>query len=465
MSKPTELIGLSLSKFTELIDSKKELHVQPTRLIPFHKPKSEMALASVFLSALRLVKKFRRNLFTTTGMSNQPGLRFYTEAEFVLYEKQRVDGLILVISKGVIADAMLLEIKSGTKDLDKSQIENYLDIAVGYGIPKLITVSNQFVTFPTQSPLDKLGIKRPKSVSMYHFSWTSMLTTATLLLEDSDNGIADQGQTEIMREVLHYLQSEQSGVAGFTQMKEGWRDFIKKISDGDSLNAGDNCVEETVDSWFQEERDMSLLLSRKLNLSVKIVGQAKKYAKDLAARTEDEKKKLITDKVLKSRLKINGVVSDLEIKALFQRKSIEMSVNLAAPQDKKTSSGKLNWLRKQLEGARKKNPDLYQKMVLNLCVDVSIKSLKGYDRLRLEEWDESLENLRSGEIKEFKILFFKNLGNNFASRKKVVVAIEQMLLDYYQGIVEHLRAWQKPAPQIKEKENAVASEGFSFGGA
>ena len=76
--KPTKLIGLSVSAFESLLSIDKELNVQPARLIPFYKPGDEMALASIFLSALRLVKDFRNQIFKTIGLSRSNHILVYT---------------------------------------------------------------------------------------------------------------------------------------------------------------------------------------------------------------------------------------------------------------------------------------------------------------------------------------------------------------------------------------------------
>ena len=62
MSKqPTKLIGLSFTDFKSLVRDGKEIHLQTARLIPFYKPGDEMALTSIFMSAMRLIKEFRKN--------------------------------------------------------------------------------------------------------------------------------------------------------------------------------------------------------------------------------------------------------------------------------------------------------------------------------------------------------------------------------------------------------------------
>jgi len=118
----------------------------------------------------------------------------------------------------------------------------------------------------TQSPLN---IHIPKQVSTYHLSWSFILTIAHILLAENDNNIADADQVEIMKEVVNYFESPNSGILGFTQMKPGWVELTQKANAGASLDVADPCVEDTVSSWLQEERDMALILSRKLGIFVK----------------------------------------------------------------------------------------------------------------------------------------------------------------------------------------------------
>jgi hypothetical protein len=259
--KPTKIIGMSLINFDALVEKGEELNVQPARLIPFYKPGDEMAITSIFLAALRLVTEFRNQIFGTIGLSRSKFLRFYTEAEFALYGKKRVDGLVLVIRGKKIVDALLLEVKNKGIELDAQQIQDYVEIAKAYGIPKLLTVSNQFVSFPTQSPIN---IRTPKQVTTYHISWTFILTIAHILLAGKHQNITDEDQVEIMKEVVAYFESPKSGILGFTQMKAGWTEFTQKANSNAPLLLSDPCVEDAVSSWLQEERDMALVLSRRL---------------------------------------------------------------------------------------------------------------------------------------------------------------------------------------------------------
>ncbi len=58
----TKLVGLKKEDFDSFVLSG-QIQVQPSRLIPTHKTGDEMALTSIFLSTIRLIKEFRDDFF------------------------------------------------------------------------------------------------------------------------------------------------------------------------------------------------------------------------------------------------------------------------------------------------------------------------------------------------------------------------------------------------------------------
>jgi hypothetical protein len=444
--KPTKLIGLPFANFKSLVSEGNEIHLQTARLIPFYKPGDEMALTSIFMSALRLIKEFRKNISQAIGLPASGDLHIFTEIEFLLFDKKRIDGLILVVRGKKIVDAVLIEVKNKNNELNERQINDYAVISKEYGVKRLLTISNQFVSFPTQSPIKA---KIPKSVSLFHLSWSYILTIAYILLIDNDNNIADEDQIEIMKEVVNYLESPKSGVVGFTQMKQGWTDVVNKMNAGASLKMNEDTVDETISSWLEEERDMALILSRELGLLVRS-GQ-NRFKKDLTARIKHEKKQLITTKSLESILQIDGVVSDINVKPNFGRKNIEMSITLNVPQDRSLRS-QITWLRNQIKYCNKKNPELFATIEKELMVDINIKFIREPVRVSFADLEYAYEKLGNKEIKSFSILQVKYLGRKFESRKLFVKIIEKMLIQYYQIIVQYLKKWEKPVPKIITKD-------------
>jgi len=107
MKKLTKLIGLKKTEFDEYINSKdpkikSQINVRPARLIPVLKTGDEMALSSIFLASLRLVKEFRDTIFKEIKFLRNGKLFYYTEVCFPELFKERIDGMVINVVSGKI---------------------------------------------------------------------------------------------------------------------------------------------------------------------------------------------------------------------------------------------------------------------------------------------------------------------------------------------------------------------------
>ena len=446
--KLTSLKGMHIDQFMEIIEDKQQLSVRSARLIPLIKPGDEMALTSIFLSALKLVKEFRDEIFSDVGLSRAGKVYVFTEVSFKELNNEQPDGLIIVVGGGKIKDAALLEMKNKNSLLKEDQVQSYLGVAKKYDIKKLITVSNQFVSSPTQSPLN---VKPPKGVDLYHLSWSYILTKAHILLFKDRPNIEDEDQVEIMREVVKYLDHEKSGVTGFTVMKKGWKTITEKVRTGSAIKKNDPELHEAVSSWLEEERDMALMLSRELGVLVQT--GLRKFKNNLQGRLEHESKSLLENKSLSSALSVKDAASDVMVTACFDTRIVQLEVLLTPPEDK-TNRGKIGWIRNQIFAAQKKNPKDFAKIAEELALYIYIKRQKVPEKVALNNLEDAWENFKDVDIKEFGIRQVKSLGRNFEGVQRVVTDVESMLLSYYKVIVQYLKPWIKPAPKVPQKEDA-----------
>ena len=156
---------------------------------------------------------------------------------------------------------------------------------------------------------------------------------------------------------------------------------------------------------------------------------------------------------------IDGAVSALKIIGHFGRMTIEISSTVNSPEDK-LNRGKISWLKNQIKRCENKNYKLFKFLEPDLIVDVYFKFYgKSSLSFRIDELDSATNQIGNREIREFRILYLKSLGKKFESRKGVVEIMEHMLINYYQGILQHLKLWEKPAPQITQtKAGGLASD-------
>ncbi len=445
-TKINKVVGLKKADFDSYIGE--DFFIRPARLIPTYPIKSEMNLTSVFLSALRLIKEFRNHFFHDAKIMKGGQVFVYTEIEFPEFKESRIDGLIIIVKSGEIRDAALLEMKNGNANLDQVQIEKYIEIAKKFHIPKVITVSNEFVSEPTQSPMT--NIKRKKNVNLFHFSWSNILTFALVLLFKNDINIDDEDQIEIMKEVVAYFENDKAGVCGFNQMKSGWKELVTRIKSGAHILMNDSGVIDTVTSWHQEEKDMALILSRKLGVFVK--SGERKFKGDLNARINSDKKRIINEKELISHLKIHDAVSDITIKVMLEKRLVEMSVKINVPMERSTIKGQIGWLEKQLKNCQKKNPESFNSLQDELVIELTIKRSGVRERISYSKMDDIHSRIKNKEIKEFGIVQIKDFKSNFSGTKKFVEILEVMLTEFYGGLVQHLSNPKQKAPALNEKE-------------
>ena len=162
-----KFIGMKINDFNDLL-KEKQIIVRPAKLIPpTIKAGDEIALTSIFLSAIKLIKEFREDLFSDLKFRKNGSHYFYTEACFADCPDSRPDGLIINAVSGKIQDAIIIEVKNKHIDIDDDQIQKYIELAKNIGISKILTISNQFVSDPSQSPCKK--IKIPKGDAIISF--------------------------------------------------------------------------------------------------------------------------------------------------------------------------------------------------------------------------------------------------------------------------------------------------------
>ena len=448
MKKITKLVGLKKSDFDIIVNTHNHeidnlINVRPARLIPVFKAGEELSLTSIFLASLKMVKEFRDSIFKELKFPRGGKTYFYTELSFPESEfsDSRIDGLIINVSSGVIKDAIVLEMKSKANKLDRSQVERYMKIAKTFKINRMVTISNEFVSDSKESPVEKLKI--PRNFQLNHFSWTYILTQAHILLFDNEDNIDDEDQIDIMNEVVHYLEHPNSGLLGHTSMSSKWKEVCERLYNNEKLNKSDQMVVDAVKSWHQEEKDLALLLSRKLGSNIKSTIKTNKSL-------DSDIKKLLSNQKLNGTLDVKGAVSKLGIDLNFNKKSISFSVNVSPPGDKK-NNGKVSSLLRQLSKCKKYENKLYDEISENIFIEPDFKFIKKnhtYDLTSIETEDFRHFN----DIQNFKIIFSKNLGNSFTQPKKFVVSIETYSLKFYEAIVQHLTNWKKPPPKVDNYE-------------
>ena len=258
-------------KFTNPSD----LENKRARLLPNGNAHNEITTTSIFLASLRAVKEYREELFSEIGIKKLNGrnakLHVYTELENSK-TGDRPDGLMVITSgkhNPIIEWACFVEAKVADNVIDEAQIEKYVEFAREVGINDTITISNQLVSSPKESPVST----RKRSFNLYHWSWTYLKVTGSRLIANQQ--IEDEDHVYVLEELRRYFDSHKN-LKNFVNMGKNWKDSVNTLhsySVDQKINS--ELLDNVVQALVQEEKDVSLQLTDKTGAHVELPLTAK----------------------------------------------------------------------------------------------------------------------------------------------------------------------------------------------
>lgn len=421
------------------------LQGESARLFPVLSDTSkEGRSTSILLSCMTKVDELGRQLLASAGqrLGTRAKLEAYTE--IVLSNcpgdaRDRPDGL-LVVRKGSQVWRALVEAKVAGACLDAEQIERYRQTAKENGIDCVITISNQFATTPASHPLEAVRKSRSK-IPVFHWSWMHVLTMTDLLL--SRDEVADSDQMLLLNELRRFLSHDSAGVKGFDRMPREWTELNKLVASGGDFSVRSAEAQAVIDAWHQETRDLSLILSRMTEARVD-QRLTRVHISDPARRSKDELTQLCEQKQLGVSLEIPGAAAPIDVTVDLARRSVDTGMTLRAPDDKKSTKARLNWLLRQI-----KNQDVEDLHVRLFWPGRSPTTQHAVADLRPSP---EVASDGKGQLAptKFHIFTSKFLGARFTQRQNFILDVESLVPDFYKHFGAHLKAWQKPAPKIKD---------------
>lgn len=419
---------------------------EAARLIPVAADSSKEArAASILLATLTAVPPFRSVMLGSLGqrVGARTNLDCFTEITLKKDTgKSRPDGLIHLEGGRSRVWTCFVEAKIKNATIEKEQVERYMELARANNISAVLTISNEFVASPSHSPIH-LPKSALKNVEFFHWSWMFALTQAMLLLNDDQFDHPEQRY--ILAEMVRYFSHPSIGISTFDRMNPEWKELVGKIQSGAALNKTDPDVENSVAAWHQEVRDLCLLMTRKLSLPVHI-RLSKAHMDDPVQRLKDDSRQLVDSHKLHCAFEVPDAAAPIEVTADMLRRSLTVSMTLAAPKDKQKTSSRVNWLLRQLS---KTNPD-----------GIYIKAIWPG---RAQDTQEKLDNLRNDASlldanhksllpTSLEVMLVRDLAGKFSGSKTFIEQVEEIVPYFYQQVGQYLKPYVAPPPKFKEKE-------------
>ncbi len=422
-----------------------ESYIKPARLIP--SSEKEQRATSILLACFRIVPDFAREILKEANIyvPKRSTISCFTEVVFkkskLQDKKSRPDGLIIIKAGNKIWSA-IFESKIANNLLDKNQIEEYLDLAKLNNINALITISNQYVTTPTHSPI-QVSKQKLRNTDLYHFSWLFIETKANLLLKNKK--VEDPEQAIILTELIHYLKDPRSGVTSFSQMGKGWREISLAINKGIKIKKNDPSVDDAISSWQQYSKYLSIKLSDHVRRPV-YEYLSRSRIKDSNINYQVNLDDLTIKDYLDAEYEIPNAASRLHLIANFKTRTITIEMSLDAPQDRTYPQSCITWLTRQL--SKIKDEDIEIRVNWNRGVTEMQKlSVALDDPLKLIP--KGVKDLP----KTLDVVEVIDLAGKFSSNKSFVEETTKRVLLFYSNVAENLRKWV-PKP-LKGKEVEV----------
>ena len=324
-----------------------DLDLHHARLIPAlgigRGAEQEERATSALLAVLGIVPSFGKRILKYLGA---PAGKITTYTEPHLETSDGTTGIpdgLIHVQRGKSEWVALVEVKTGSNHLDSDQINLYLQIANGLGYNAVLTISNEIVASPSESPVN-IDKRKTKKVTVAHISWSRIMTEA--VTEFEHRGVDDPEQAWILNELIAYLDAEKSGASGYEGMGKEWvrvRDAAKQRT----LDTSTPGVTDVAGDWEQFVEYLALKLRQRLGRKVE-----PSYPRSSTgdSRLKENVESLTRgESILEATIKVPDAAAPIYLQANLARRQVTTSTKVSAPSGKERAKTRLNWMMRQLK--------------------------------------------------------------------------------------------------------------------
>ncbi|MDX8034751.1 hypothetical protein SK803_31430 [Lentzea sp. BCCO 10_0856] len=382
------------------------------------------------------VREFGRTLTQPLG-APASAVQTFIEVPFELDGRKLIpDGLIRV-TRGQKSWTALVEVKTGSNELQAEQLENYLDIAREFGYDAVITISNEISPLPGQHPTS-VDRKKLKKVALHHWSWSEVLCEA--VMQKEHRGVADPEQAWILGELIRYLEHPRSGAMAFEDMGQSWVPLREAVQ-ARTLRANDKIAPDVVLRFEALLRFAGLQLGRRLGTEV-TPALSRKELTEPQIRLSRQLTQLVADGKLSGGIRIPDTVGTLHIMADLRASRVICGVDLEGPKEGRPLT-RINWLIRQLKNA----PD-------SVRLEAFVAHGRGAGASEL------LGAVRANpavliadpqkEIRGFRVEISVPMGaKRGTGRGSFIDSVLSAVSSFYEEIMQNLKPWAAMPPKIR----------------
>jgi hypothetical protein len=426
-----------------------EEHWQRARLIPtsgIHgQEEAERRATSALLAVMTSVREFGAAMVRPLG-APAGQLSTYIEVPFKTADDRtcRPDGLIQT-SRAGRTWTVLVEVKTGAAELERPQVETYLDVARENNFDAVLTISNQIAPAPGIHPVE-VDRRKLKRVGLHHLSWAEVLNAA--VQQRVHRGVSDPDQAWILGELIRYLEYRGSGALDMADMGPGWVAVREAVTAG-TLRAGDKALAQVLARWEQLLRFTAIRLDRELGAGVHVNLNSKERS-DPSLRIAAQTKSIVEDGRLSGSLRIPNAAGPVGIIADLRAGRVTVFVDVDGPRDGRPST-RVNWLIRQLKDAPETlRIDAHSAASRN-STSALLRAVRTDPCILVEDPTRELRSFRIAAVSQISV---KRGGASGGFVDSVLAAVD----GFYGGVVQRVRPWAAKAPQLPKGGITAAEE-------
>jgi len=403
----------------------------------------ERRTTSVLLATMKVVPELSHSLLRQLG-APRGTIETFIEPEFKVDKKTiRPDGFI-IIKRGKSSWSALVEVKTGSNDLDLSQINAYLDLCRDHKIDALLTISNQVLNASGSHPTPGIDQRKLRTTKLEHLSWLRVITESIILSEHQ--GLEDTERDFILKELIRFLQSKESGASEFNDMGASWATVREGIRVGAYRKADDEVL-ELVSRFESLVRYTAFTLSARLG--VKALEVVPRLAKsDYKKHLVQSGQALIENKTLMGAIEIPGAASKLGIRVDLGSGHVHTAFSVEAP-EKARNTARINWLVKQLRNAPNGT-------IVSWTYKRARSSEKPHLLADLITLGNDVEVDKTKEISSFEVALVRKMGTKrMGGQGSFIDSVVESVELAYGELLQNIKPWQAPAPKLSSSVKEI----------
>jgi hypothetical protein len=423
------------------------------RLIPVGaSSQRERFACSVLLASLRVVRPFARAFFEHMNLraGSSSAVLGYTEPVF----RRQSDGVscrpdgLLVLDTGRKKHRLIVETKIGSAKIDTVQLAEYARLARANDVDTIVTVSNELSADPSHLPYQ--APREIRNTTIFHWSWSSLVMLAELLLENED---FDQEQGYILNELIRFFDHESAGVSHDTHMCSEWSTVVGRIQEDVPLGIADTIVASVVQCWHQRLASVCISQTRRFRFPITLRLSNSHW--DQHTRLTEDIAEFVANNKLWASFEFPTQAGVIELVADAKRRNIACRMRIDAPLNRQTYRGRVKWLLNQLP------EDVPIPARLDVIWERSQRSSAPLSSFREDLYIAHIDSATGPRA--FDLVYVADLANRFAGSRTFVPAVEEAVVAFYENLARHIRPWQPPTDGVAQAQQDPEEQGTPHG--